>query len=363
MKMYATSPPDWEALRSQFDGSNMLSLLETFPSQVKEAIAIGESFELKMGLPDIQNLIFAGMGGSAMAGDLLQLIGRHQAPIPISVIRNYFLPEFISDKTLFMAFSFSGNTEETLSAFEHAGTKGAIRLAISSGGKLEALCRKSHTPFIRIPGGRPPRTALGYLLIPILIVLSKLNILQSVEKDLADLASFCETFIDRLKMKTGTDENPAKSLALKLANRLPIIYSSTEMSAAGLRWKSQLSENAKVLAFQNVIPEMNHNEIVGWEGVKNLSLEDRLQVIFLRDSNETPRIQSRMEITESIISQHVNVPPAKIFSTGKTLLNRIFSLILTGDFASYYLALINGVDPTPIKTIDILKSSLTKSFG
>ena len=352
---------NWQSLQKEVDQQNMLALLESFPRQVEEAIEIGRNFDIsQIEKTDIRNLVFSGMGGSAIGGDLLKLLGTHQLKVPVEVVRNYFVPEFLSDTTLFTAFSFSGNTEETISAFKHAGEKHARRLVISSGGQLKELCREAHVPFVQIPGGRPPRTALGYLMIPILVILSRLGFFQNRDNPLGELQLYLRTAKEKYRLETETVDNPAKKLALKLVNRVPIIYSSVDMSAVGLRWKGQFSENAKVPAFQNVVPEMNHNEIVGWERVANLALEDKLQVIFLRDSQDYKRIQSRMEITETIVAKAAKSRPIRIESEGEGRLTRLFSFIYLSDFTSYYLALLNKVDPTPIPFIDVLKDTLAK---
>jgi glucose/mannose-6-phosphate isomerase len=253
--------------------------------------------------------------------------------------------------------SFSGNTEETISSYESAISLGCPCVVSTSGGHILELAQKENHPIIQIPGGRPPRTALGYLFFPLLVNFIEWGMIKS------SLVNFDELF--NLFDDMVNENNPLNridSQSMKIANacfdRLPVFYSSAELYSVGLRWKGQLCENSKLLTYYNSFPEMNHNEIIGWQRVASMKLNERLAVFFLRDKDDHIRIQKRMDIVRELIHQS-QTPTFEIFSRGETLLARMFSLLYLADFVSFNLAMLNKEDPTPIKNIDYLKSSLS----
>ncbi|HEX9972062.1 MAG TPA: bifunctional phosphoglucose/phosphomannose isomerase [bacterium] len=336
------------------DRHNMLQLLTSFPDQFQHARQIGNDFKFNVDPSKIKTIIFAGMGGSAIGGDLIISYLGDQFTQPASVIRNYSLPGYVDSSSLVIVSSYSGNTEESISCLEHAKAKKAHVLCITSGGEIAAIARKNGFPIITVPGGAPPRTALAYLSIPIIIFLTKNGFAADISAELDETEHL-------LKQKAGdysphSKNNPAAALAQKLSGKIPILYSTADLlSVVGLRWKGQLSENAKVLAFQNVFPELNHNEIVGWEKLRHLF--ENFQIIYLKDRADHPRNQKRMEITKKILEQ---VAPLilELFTEGESRLARLFSLIYLGDMVSFYLAILNGIDPTPVEKIQLLKDQL-----
>ena len=294
------------------------------------------------------------MGGSAIGGDLVIACLSDQLNIPARVVRNYFLPNFVNRSSLVIISSFSGNTEESLSCYEAARKKGATVVGISSGGKLTKRAKQDDIPLVAIPGGVPPRTALGYLSIPLLVLLKKTGIAEISDSDFDETAQLLAAKASDYAPESAA--NFALDLANKLKNKIPLLYSSADLlQVVGTRWKGQFSENAKVLAFCNVFPELNHNEIMGWERLPHLL--SNFQIIYLRDKNDYNRNQKRMTITRSILEQVTN-PIIELTTEGNSRLARLFSLIYLGDWVSYYLAVINGVDPTPIGNIQILKDQL-----
>jgi len=338
-----------------YDEDNMLKLLLELPKQCTIAGDIAQNFDVPVEYRNASNIVITGMGGSAIGGDLARVIFSAQSPVPIIVNRNYTIPEFIDDKTLFIGVSYSGNTEETLSAFKAAHKKGAQLLAITSGGELKKLAIKIGAPYLIIPGGQPPRASLGYLFVPLLSIISRLGFAPNFNLNF-DLSESLKLLSEMADEFTPEKEcSLPKKLANKLHNHIPIIYASQDLDAVAIRWKGQFCENSKTLAYHNVFPEMNHNEIEGWLHPKELT--PKCQVVMLRDEFDHLRTQKRMDITKCLIKKHT-ADITCVKSRGKSLLARTLSLIYIGDFTSFYLAILNNINPTPVDRIGKLKNSL-----
>jgi glucose/mannose-6-phosphate isomerase len=341
----------------RIDTSGMRKLLLRFPEQIEEAIAIGKKTGISLDLSKVSSIIITGLGGSAIGGDLLRSYLAGEVGIPIVVNRHYFLPQFVTRRSLVIVSSYSGNTEETLAAHHDALKRGARLLCISSNGATEKVARQHKSALIKIPEGFPPRAALGYSFFPILVTLIRNGLVRSRRRDFQETVELLKRKAV-LYCKLESSSNDAVSIARQLKGRLPVIYSTTEhLDSVNLRWRTQLAENAKVLAYGNVLPEMNHNELVGWNVLKKLMKE--IAVVILRDADEHPRVRVRLDLTKRIVSKYSS-HVTEVKSEGETLLARMFSLIHLGDWVSYYLAVLNGVDPTPVKVIDYLKSELAK---
>lgn len=344
----------------KIDKSDMLDLILKFPDQCRHAFGIGKTFSVPQSYkePRFKNMVFSGLGGSAIGADLIRSYLCDELKIPLFVSRDYTLPNFVDKDTLFFACSYSGDTEETLASYDEAKKRGAGVLAISSGGKLEAKAKADGVPFISIPKGYPPRTALGYAFFPWLTVLSKFGFIEDKSRDIEEAISSIEGLRDgALKPDVKSSNNPAKKLADALFAKYVIIYAANKhFDSVITRFRGQLAENSKTLASTHVFPEMNHNETVGWENPKKL-LKD-FAVVFLRDESEHPRVAKRMEITAGIIKKKSKV--IEVRSKGRSLLSRMFYLIYLGDFTSYYLAVLNKRDPTPVETVTYLKGELAK---
>lgn len=340
----------------RYDNSDMRNLLVKFPQQVEDAVRIGRKAKVSIKGSTITDITLTGLGGSAIGGDLLRSYLADKLRIPFTVNRHYFLPKFVNKNSLVIVSSYSGNTEETIAAHKDAIQRKAKVLCISSDGETESLAKKFKQPFIRIPKGYPPRAALGYSFFTVLVALSKIKLVAIKDADIKETIAL-------LKKKSKVysslgKQNRALQLAKILYGKLPIVYSSADrFDIVNLRWRGQLAENAKVLAFGHVLPEMNHNELVGWKVLKRHMRE--MVVLLLRDKSDHPRVQIRMDITEAIVREFAgNV--IDVHSEGTSLLARMFSLIYLGDWVSFYLAILNGVDPTPVKVIDFLKNELGK---
>ncbi len=339
------------------DKANMFSLLRDFPAQVSEALEIGRNAQVRLRTTGIRNIVVCGLGGSAIGGDLLRSYLADELPVPFLVNRHYTLPKFVGPNTLLFISSYSGNTEETNAAHREAVKRKARIVCISSNGFTETLAHKARSPFIKVPGGLPPRAALGYSFFPLLLTLSKLGLIRNKQKEIKETLSLLAAKADAY-VSPDPVSNPALALAMKMKNRLVVCYSSTErFDTVNTRWRGQIAENGKSLAFGHVLPEMNHNELVGWKVLENEMRE--MHVIFLRDRADHARVQIRMGITREIIKKYTT-HVTEVWSEGDGLLARMFSLIYLGDWVSYYLGLLHGEDPTPVAVINYLKTELGK---
>ena len=320
------------------DNSNMLKVIEDFPHQCKTALELPKGMAVS---GKVDKIIVVGMGGSAVGGDLLKIY-MHNSKIPVFVVRDYKVPNFVDENSLVFAVSYSGNTEETISAYADALKKKAKIVAVTTGGQLGVMAKK----VIKIPSGLQPRAALGYLFFPVLGILNNSGIVDVKGKEI-------EEMFDILS-KTDDFKIVGERIAKKIGLRTPLIYSSELLGAVAYRWKTQFNENSKVAAFHHVLSEMNHNEIAGYQ---NVNKQDFI-AIFIRDAQDNDRIKLRMDVTKEIVSTRVDVE--EVFTRGEGLLARMFSAIYYGDFASYYLALANRIDPTPVTVIENLKKKLTQ---
>ncbi len=344
-------------LINQFDSKGMRNLILNFPKQVEEAIGIGMASKVKLNTKKIEHIVVSGLGGSAIGGDLLRAYCADKCDVPVIVNRHYYFPEFVGKNTLVIISSYSGNTEETTASYKNAIKRKAKIFCITSGGEVEKLAIKHNHPYIKIPGGFPPRAALGYSFFPTLIALSKLGFIKDQKKEIKETLALLNTLSARYSNHDAAD-NLALNLASKLNGKLPLIYSAADkFDTVNTRWRGQITENAKTLAFGHVFPELNHNEIVGWEVLKDIM--KNIHVVILRDKDDYKRIQLRMDVTKGIINDLAD-GVTEIYSGGKSLLARMFSLLYLADWLSFYLAMLNGVDPSPVKKIDFLKEELGK---
>lgn len=340
----------------KYDREDMACLLDDFPEQCSRAIKIALSSPLPS-YKKIDKILVSGMGGSGIGGEILKSVVEKELKIPLAINKDYHIPEFINSRTLVFSVSYSGNTEETLSAYREAEKKRAKIVAITTGGKLSKLAKRDRVPIISIPSGLPPRASLGYLFFSLLITLERLGLIKNKKKECQETLRLLKDLRNKYSLSSKVSANRAKKIALKLHKNLSLIYTSPILSPAGLRWKGELSENSKVLAFSNTFPELNHNEIVGWKCLPGIL--KRCYLIILRDKYDSPRIKKRIEITSKIIRGKAKGLDF-LYSKGESLLARLFSLIYLGDWVSYYLAILNKIDPTPVEVIDYLKRELAK---
>ncbi len=340
----------------RLDSTGMMTALEGLSAQCTLAVGnISRSVELP-NIEAISNIVVTGLGGSAIGGDLLRVYAAGKISVPITVNRDYVLPEFVGPDTLVFAVSYSGNTEETLSAYEEARARGASVIAITTGGKLAEMAARDVIPLAKIPSGCAPRAATGYLFIPTLGILQRLGMLPDLTTEITGMISYIKELHKTIGPESPREENLSKQIAHKLYKKIPVIWGSTGTTeVVAQRWKGQINENAKAPAYWNVFPELNHNEIVGFQ--YPLEILNKIHVIILRDERDHPRVQKRIEITKGIIKDVVD-GFTEVWASGEGDLARLFSLIYTGDYASLYLAALYGIDPGPVKVIDFLKWEL-----
>ncbi len=345
-------------LIKKIDRGNMLDLLISFPAQCERAMLIGKMVSIdKRYKRSYKNIVFLGLGGSAIGADIIRSYLVDECDIPIHVIRDYTIPRFLNKDSLVFATSYSGNTEETLSMYKQVKKRRANIIIITSGGKLEKEAKRNRNLLVTIPKGFPPRSALGYSFIPALVIISRLNIIRDKTRDIKNSVSLLKKLS---KEMIGPDAriNISKKIAAQIWGKFPVIYAAARhVDVAALRWRGQLAENSKALSSMHIYPEMNHNEIVGWSNP--YVLLKKFVIITLRDRKDHPRIKKRMDISNSIFKK-AKFKIIGIDSKGNSLLSRILSLIYIGDFVSFYLSIMYKTDPTPVKRIAYLKAQLAK---
>jgi len=342
----------------QYDPDGMLTHLHNMPQLCQQAWQMAMKFGLPENYSEVSNIVIVGMGASAIGGDLVSSLVASEAKLPIIIRRDYNLPVFINGKTLFIASSYSGMTEETLSSFEQALKTDAKKLAITTKGKLKTMAEESHVPIFGFDYKAAPRAALPFSFLPIIAFLQRLGFISDKSADVAETIEVLEKLSSRLNEKITLPQNQAKQLAKRLYGRLPVIYGADILSEVAHRWKTQFNENSKAWAFYEVFPELNHNAVVGYQFPAELA--NKIMVVPLRSACLTKRIQLRYKITCQLLEQ-ANVSYQIVDAQGSSLLSQIMSLVLFGDYVSYYLAILYRIDPTPVKAIDYLKEQLRNS--
>ncbi|PIP13348.1 MAG: bifunctional phosphoglucose/phosphomannose isomerase [bacterium (Candidatus Stahlbacteria) CG23_combo_of_CG06-09_8_20_14_all_34_7] len=330
------------------NNEKMLNLIREFPNLVKMGYSLTDS-TLDFSKKTITNIIYAGMGGSALAGDVIRDFLFPFSKIGFEIIRNYNLPEYAGKNSFIIISSFSGNTEETISCFKDALKRGSKILAVSSGGEIERIAKTNRISHIKLPIDIPPRTAFGMTLFCILRKIESFYDNQELKNMIADVLMRMDDY--------SFDYKNAKMLSKMMQNRIPIFYTDTSFSSVGRRCANQMSENAKHFAHFNLIPEMNHNEIVGLEMPK--ILKKSVVIFFLSFRQDNSRNKKRNLITKRIVDKNSFVTISINFEDANPLFNIIDSVILF-DLASYYLALFNKVDPMAVKRISLLKNGMKK---
>jgi glucose/mannose-6-phosphate isomerase len=343
---------------TRVDKANMLDGLARFPEQIKEALAIAEATE-RFNFIKIDNVLIAGMGGSAISGDIMASLFRDKLDVPLLVNRDYDLPKWVNKDTLVICISYSGNTDETISSFKIAYQKKCKIICISTGGKLQDLAEKREVPFVKIPAGIQPRAATAYLLFPSIIFLKKIGLLKTIiDADIEETIAVTQDFIAMNNKAVPEENNQAKQLAKKIFNTIPQIYGWGIYTPIAKRWRHQLNENSKVIARTDVVPECNHNDIVGWSA--NPEISKQFSCILLRDKDEeiidmTTRFSFMRDLFRNTAGNIIEVSPK-----GKSQLAKMMYLMCLGDFTSCYLAVLRGIDPSPVDIITELKKRLAE---
>ena len=342
-------------LSNEMTAEQMMEYLYGLPEQFVGSLKLDLAFVSRY-KKEYRNIVVSGMGGSAIGGDILRVYAANKTPIPVLVVRDYNIPAFVDQNTLFLAVSYSGNTEETLSAYSQAREKGASIICITTGGKLKAMAEQDGYEVVEIPSGLVPRAATGCLFAPLALLLDELGIIEGVYQELQETVEVLQGMREQLHPGVEAGRNQARVIAGKLKDSLPVIWGTAGISeVAALRWKAQINENAKCPAYYSIFPELNHNEIVGFEVPQELLAS--ISCIILRDKYDNERVKRRIEISKDIIKDQVK-EIIEVNSQGESYLARFYSLVYIGDYASVYLALEYGINPTPVKVIDYLKAQL-----
>jgi glucose/mannose-6-phosphate isomerase len=336
------------------DSTGQLADVLALPEHLRDALwrvesAIMEDWDTTAGV------VVAGMGGSAIGGALARAALGDQASRPIFVTRAYGLPTWTTPDTMVLCASYSGNTEETLACYESAGALGARRTVATTGGRLAEMARADGVPVIPLPGGFQPRAAVAYMIVAALEVAALSGAGPRLTSEIDVAASHTEQLVAEWGPE-APENSLAKEVARSLYGTTPVIAGAGLTAPIAYRWKTQINENAKQPCFANELPELDHNEIVGWEGAQDVG---RFSAVFLDDSDAHPRVKERMDITERLISGSAQAN-LRLETRGQTAIERVISLVLLGDLVSIYLAVLRGVDPGPVKVIEDLKAALAE---
>lgn len=334
---------------SKVDKKDMLGILSSLPEQLNSGLEQSSGCELP---PDLRRIFIIGMGGSAIAGDVFAAWTRDRRATDIEVVRDYRLPAYAGEGDAAISVSYSGNTEETLSAASQALRIGCRLVGISSGGELSKFCTENRAQLVSVPKGYPPRGAFGYLFGAI-SGLCRDVVMGDPGKETRKAAMHLERERKNLGPDKPASKNRAKVIALRVRGKTLIIYGSMAYAPIARRWQTEFNENAKILAWASCFPEADHNEIEGWGGDTAVS---RFIPIFLRDQDETEELKRRLDATRSVFARKAR--PLEIEGRGENLLSRMLTVLLLGDLASVYLAVLRGVDPYPVTSIESLKKKL-----
>ena len=324
----------------------MKKLVQDFPIQLKEALIIGKNHKFITPISTFSNIVVTGLGGSGIGGSIVQNFVFDKLNVPFIVNKDYFLPAFVNKHSLVIVCSYSGNTEETLMAMQQARKQKATIVCITSGGKIAEIANAKKLDCILVPAGMPPRSCLGYSMVQLLWVLHYFQLItNSFEKEIKGA-------IKKMIANEADTQKQSLTIAKKMVGKTPIVYSASTIEGVAVRFRQQINENSKMLAWHGAVPEMNHNELVGWRD----NATDKV-VVILRNQDDFDRVQLRIEIGKEIMKKY-KPTILEIYSEGKTYWQRIFHLIHITDWVSVHLADLRELDATEVKVIDFLKKSL-----
>ncbi len=348
---------DDPAARERIDPQGMLAAVSALPGQCQDAWNAAQDMDIPSGYSQIRSIAVLGMGGSAIAGDLWRVLLQRECSVPVFNVRQYDLPPYVDGHTLVIASSYSGNTEETLSAFNQALRTPAKKLVLTTGGKILTAARANGVPVFSYTFAGEPRAALGWGFMPLLAIGQKLGLTQGIERDVHEAITVMEALLHDIAQDVPLAENAAKQMALSLHERLPVIYCAGPLAEVAHRWKTQLNESSKIWCFYEELPELHHNATVGLE-LPASTAANATVVLLQSDTLIHRRVALRFEWTRGLLERSgINV--LSVDARGQSALAQMMSLILFGDFVSGYLALLYEVDPTPTAVIQDLRNWLS----
>jgi glucose/mannose-6-phosphate isomerase len=353
----------------KIDKSGMLDICLKLPEHCRNAIKraketqlpnrvkISKKTTIEYKFP--KNIIIVGVGGSAIGGEILRDWLRNRIHIPLEVCKGYSLPAYANKDTLVFAVSYSGNTEETISAFLDAVKRGCMTITITSGGHLLSFSKKLRVPHVLVPKDMPPRTAIPFLFFPLPVLMERMSISSNIEDESKEVLKVLKKLRQEIDPKTPTSVNISKKLAFELKDTIPVVYGFRQYKSIAYRLKTQFNENSKIPSTYDVFPELNHNEVMGWEAPEYVT--KRFSVIILRDGEEPKEIIHKIEATK-LLALYKAQKVLEINSIGKKKLAKMFSLLHIGDLTSVYLAILLKKDPAPTGMIDDIKIELSNKF-
>jgi len=347
---------DDAAVRRAADPSDMLGIVASSPTQIREGYALGRAVDAPPSIDGVRCVTYLGMGGSAVAGDVLRAAFRGGLHVPVEVNRHRELPAHVGPDTLVVACSYSGDTSETLAAFEAAADRRARLLVVTSGGTLEARARETAASVVRVPGGGQPRGALGHLTFAMLGALEVAGLLPALGDEVDETVSTLEAVFSEMGPDVPAPGNAAKDLAAWIGDRVAVIWGAEGLGAvAAMRWKTQLNENGKIPAWHSAMSELDHNEVVGWVPPYG----ERHAIVALRQPGEHPEMAARFALSAPI-AEASGAMVREVMARGDGPLARLFSLIVVGDLVSCFVGLRRGRDPTPVDVLVRLKAALAR---
>ena len=346
---------DDRATLERLDPHGLLGRIEGLPEQCAEARRLSADFTLPDSYGRARQVVVLGMGGSAIAGDILRSLAFASGRLPVAVVRGYDAPSFVGAETLVVACSHSGNTEETLAAFRQAAAAGARLVAVTTGGRLRELARDQGAAAFLYGFDGEPRSALGHQLMALLALGERVGLLDSQGAQVAETVSLMRGQRDQIGFSSPLETNPAKQIAARLHGRLPVIVGAGVLTDAAYRWKTQLNENAKCLAFHEELPELNHNSIEGFGHGREVA--PQVHVVLLHNDSLHRRVLLRYEATEEALAR-AGISHERVSVGGASPLASVLCAVFLGDLVSYYLGLLNDVEPAPVEALDRLKARL-----
>jgi glucose/mannose-6-phosphate isomerase len=337
---------------SSLDKGNALGIIAGQPAQLKQVLELGHIDRTR----EIESIVLAGMGGSALAGEFVRSWKSDELKLPFVISRDYRIPAFVGKKTLAIISSYSGNTEEVIDSYAQAKAGGADIITMSSGGKLQQLAEADGLPHVTLPSGYQPRLAVFFEVRAVANLIEHLGLLKGAVDEIEVASDWVTPLLSDWSAEVNTDKNQAKQIARELLGSPVVVYAGSTLAYPAMKWKIDFNENAKNLAFYYHWPEFNHNEFLGW---LHPQMTTMLRVVELESDLDHPHLKKRFDISNRLLSGRMP-NPIRVKAEGDTRLKQMLWTTLLGDFTSAYLAFLNGIDPTPVELIEKLKKELAK---